>query len=168
MVKPEKTVISMSERALQVQQPGGPPAATQGQPASPTAPPKLTAQQQAALAKATREGNIVRTMAFPAAMASALPIGNEVGRPDSSYISINWCRTPEPPTDPVERMLLEQLALAHQRVAKLHAQAEEAKMPTRPRSPRQGRHAERLLAAHREHDLGRFLDQRAERRRDRH
>jgi len=120
-------VILMSDLSLHVHQPGGPPAATQGHPASPTAAPRLTAQQQAALAKATREGNIVRTMAFPAAMASALPIGNEVGPSGFKLYLDQLVQDAGAPTDPVERMLLEQLALAHQRVAKLHAQAEEAK-----------------------------------------
>lgn len=88
--------------------------------------PKLTPQQQVAMQKATREGNIVRSLAFPAAMASSVPMGKEVGASGFKLFLDGLTKDAGVTTDPVERMLVEQLALAHHRVAQLHAQAEQA------------------------------------------
>lgn len=115
--------------SVQVQQRPGAVAAVPRGPSPQPAASKLTAQQQAALEKATRDGNIVRDLAFPAAMASAMPISKEVSASGVKLFLDGIVRDSGATTDVVERMLVEQLALAHQRVAQLHVRAEQAKSP---------------------------------------
>lgn len=117
----------MNDLTPQVQHPCDQLAAAPSTSSPAIMPPKLTAQQQAAMDKATIKGNIVRAMAFPAAMASAIPISKEVGASGFKLYLDGVVKDAGASADPIERMLIEQLALAHQRVAQLHAQAEEAK-----------------------------------------
>lgn len=102
------------------------------QPAQPAPTPapaaqKLTDRQQEVMDGIQHKANIIRDVAFPAAMAAAIPVSHEVG-PASFKVYLDGLRKDAGnPTDPVEIMLVEQLALAHHRVAQLHVQAEQSK-----------------------------------------
>lgn len=103
--------------------------ATRVAPESPATPHtrELTAEEQVILARAERKADIIRTLAFPAAMATAIPVGKDIGAAAFKVYQDRLLREAGSPTNPVEIMLLEQLSLAHLRVAQLHAQAELAK-----------------------------------------
>lgn len=89
-------------------------------------PSQLTASQQAAMRKAEGQAEVIKNAAFPAAMASAVPIAKGVGAAGYRLFLDGLLRDAGNPTDPVERMLIEQLAMAHHRIGQLHAQAEQA------------------------------------------
>ena len=96
----------------------------------PTAPPagqKLTAEQQVVMDRVQRKADIIRDLAFPAAMATAIPVSKEIGTAAFKVYRDGLLKQAGSPTDPIEVMLIEQLALAHHRTAQLHAQAEQAK-----------------------------------------
>jgi hypothetical protein len=93
---------------------------------SPT-PRQLTAEQQAVMDRVQHKANIIRDVAFPAAMAGAIPVAKDVGTAAFKVYRDGLLREAGSPTDPVEVMLIEQLALAHHRIAQLHVQAEQAK-----------------------------------------
>ena len=86
----------------------------------------LTSEQQVRMARVQHKANIIRTLAFPAAMASAIPMAKDIGSAAFKVYQDGLLQEAGSPSDPVERMLLEQLTLAHHRVAQLHAQAEQA------------------------------------------
>lgn len=88
---------------------------------------KLTAQQQAAMSKAEREADIIQDAAFAASMASSISICDQVGAAGFKVYRDRLLEEAGNPTDPIERMMIEQLALAHHRIAQLHVQVEEAK-----------------------------------------
>ena len=88
--------------------------------------PKLTAQQYAALAKAEREADIIQDALFAASMAGAISASNGVSSSGFKVFLERLLKQAGNPTDPVERMMIEQLALAHHRIAQLHVQAAEA------------------------------------------
>ena len=79
------------------------------------------------MARVQHKANIIRTFAFPAAMATAIPMGQNIGAAAFKVYQDRLLQDAGSPTDPVETMLLEQLSLAHLRVAQLHAQAEHTK-----------------------------------------
>jgi hypothetical protein len=88
---------------------------------------KLTAEQQVVMDRVQHKANVIRDLAFPAAMAGAIPVAKDVGTAAFKVYRDGLVKEAGSPTDPVEIMLIEQLALAHHRVAQLHVQAEQAK-----------------------------------------
>lgn len=89
--------------------------------------PEMTAQQSATLQKIQRDADIIDDLAFAASMASAISIAEQVGASAFKLYRDRLLKQAGDPSDPVERMMIEQLALAHHRVAQLHVQAEQAK-----------------------------------------
>lgn len=88
--------------------------------------PSMTPEQAAAVRAAEQGAEIVRKMALPACMAGAAPLGNGVG---ASAFRIALDRLIEEagnPSDPIEIMLIEQLAFANFRIGQLHVSAEAA------------------------------------------
>ena len=74
-----------------------------------------------------RKADIIRDVAFAAAMASSIPVANDIGAAAFKVYQDGLLREAGSPSDPIERMLIEQFTLAHHRVGQLHAQAENAK-----------------------------------------
>jgi hypothetical protein len=95
---------------------------------APQAARKLTPEQQAVMDRVQSKADTIRDMAFPAAMAAAIPVANDVGTAAFKVYRDGLMKEAGSPTDPVEIMLVEQLILAHHRVAQLHAQAEKCKI----------------------------------------
>lgn len=89
--------------------------------------PRRTVQQLAALRKAMREADVIRDIAFPAALASAVPLGDAAGPSGWKLYRDQLLKEAGNPTDPIERMMIEQLALAHFRVGRLHTRVAEAR-----------------------------------------
>jgi hypothetical protein len=87
---------------------------------------ELTAQQRAALAKAQREADIIKEAAFAVNVTAAVPLGEQVGPSGWKIYLDQFVRDADDPSDPIERLMLQQLALAHYRVGELHAQAAQA------------------------------------------
>lgn len=87
---------------------------------------RLTAHQQAAQARAERQADIIQDAAFPASMAAAIPLSKEVGASGFKIYLDRLLKDAGNPTDPIERMMIEQLAMAHHRIAQLHVQTETA------------------------------------------
>lgn len=87
---------------------------------------ELTPEQQAALHKARQEAGIIDQLAFPAAMAGALQLERYAGPEGLKLYLEELTESCGAPTDPVEQMLIQQLALAHHRIAQLHVSAAEA------------------------------------------
>jgi len=90
------------------------------------AKPELTAQQSAALEKAEREADLIEHAIFAASLAGAVSSGNRVGPNGYRIYLERLLKRAGDPQDPIERMLIKQMALAHFRVAQLHVQAAEA------------------------------------------
>jgi len=102
--------------------------ARQGDPPPPSPPHlRLTALQRAALEKAERQADIIRNVAFPSVMASEIPINKEVGASGFRIYLDKLLKDAGNPTDPIERMMVEQLAMAHHRIGQLHVQVEQAR-----------------------------------------
>jgi len=59
-------------------------------------------------------------------MAGSVPVGNDVGPSGFKVYLDRLLKDSGNPSDPIERMMIEQLALAHHRIAQLHVQAAEA------------------------------------------
>ena len=77
--------------------------------------------------KVGHQADLIRDAAFAALMASSVPIGKEVA---ASGFKVYLDRLREEsgnPNDPIERMMIEQIAMAHFRIGQLHARAESAK-----------------------------------------
>lgn len=91
------------------------------------APAGSSANQREGMIKAERQANILRELAFPAAMTSAIPIGKDVGPAGFKLYLDRLLKDAGDPVDPVERMMIEQLAMAHHRIAQLHVQVEQAR-----------------------------------------
>ena len=90
-------------------------------------PPGLDDERHAAAQRAAHMGEVVRQAFVPGCMASALGTnGLFDGRAFRVYLD-NFLRDAGAPTDPLERLLLEQAAFASLRVADLHTQAAGAK-----------------------------------------
>lgn len=88
--------------------------------------PALTTQQRATMAKVQKEADIIRDLAFPAAMAGCIPLGSEIGSSAWKVYLDEFVRDTGDPTDPIERLMVQQLALAHHRIGQLHIRAESA------------------------------------------
>ena len=83
----------------------------------------LDAAQHAAAQRAAHQADGLRTCVIPAMMASAFPA---LAKFSAAAFKVHLEQTLADlgnPTDPVERMLIEQLVLAHFRVAQLHVDA---------------------------------------------
>lgn len=87
----------------------------------------MTAQQQAATAKAESEADIIENALFAASMASSIEVGNGVSASGFKVYLDRVLNQSGNPTDPIERMMVQQVALAHFRIAQLHARAAKAK-----------------------------------------
>jgi hypothetical protein len=77
--------------------------------------------------KAVREATIVRDYLFPTQLATL--VGEQFRWPGLRVFVNSIMNEAGNPADPVERMMLEQLIMAHQRLCKLHVQADAAKTP---------------------------------------
>jgi hypothetical protein len=91
----------------------------------PTSEPEagLDAAQHAAAQRAAHQAEGLRTCVIPAMMASAFPA---LAQFSAAGFKVHLERTLADlgnPSDPVERMMIEQLVLAHFRVAQLHVDA---------------------------------------------
>jgi len=91
------------------------------------AAPKLSVKQQATMARVQQKAGIIKNLAFPAAMAVAIPVAQDIGTAAFVLYRDGLIRDAGSPTDPIEIMLIEQIALAHHRIGQLHAQAEQSK-----------------------------------------
>jgi hypothetical protein len=107
--------------------PEAPPEAAEAPPEKGAGPPPgLDAERHAASQRQAREAEVLREGAFPAAMANALDLG---GHFDTGSFRVYLEQTLEQagdPSDPIEKMLLQQICLAHHRIAQLHAGAHHA------------------------------------------
>ena len=94
---------------------GDQPLAPRAEPSPPAAPPtqKLTTEQQAVMERVQHKANVIRDMAFPAAMAATISVAKDVGPAAFKVYLDRLLQDAGNPTDPVEIVLLEQLALAH-------------------------------------------------------
>jgi hypothetical protein len=96
-------------------------------PAAQNPPAEFTAKQRETAARLLRKATFLRNMEFPLAAAKSLPLAKELGAAALKVVQDQLLQSAGGSTDPVESMLLQQLNLAHHRVAQLHAQAAEAK-----------------------------------------
>ena len=87
----------------------------------------LTPQQQAVMDQLQIKANIIRDMAIPAAMTAAIPVAKGIDSGAFKVYRDGLLENAGSPTDPIEIMMVEQIALAHHRVAQLHILAEESK-----------------------------------------
>ncbi len=115
LVPQENRALDSGDQVL-VQQAGPESAAT------PATQRKLTAEQEAVMERVQRKTDTIRDLAFAAAMAAAIPMAKDIGVAAFKVYRDGLLKEAGSPTDPVEIMLVEQLALAHHRVAQLHAQ----------------------------------------------
>jgi len=90
-------------------------------------PLRLNVEQQAAQAKAESEADIIEHAVFAASMASSVAVGNGVTASGFKRYLDRLLEQSGNPTDPIERMMIQQVALAHFRIAQLHARADKAK-----------------------------------------
>jgi hypothetical protein len=74
-----------------------------------------------------RQASLVKRAVVPATMATALGLDGEIGAAGYRLFLDGLIRDAGSPTDPVEIMLLEQMALCHLRSMQLQGQAGEAK-----------------------------------------
>jgi hypothetical protein len=98
-------------------------------PAAPPAqepPPGLDQARHAAVQRSAHGGEVLREGVFATYMATALNLDKYFDARAYRIYLANVMRDLGDPTDPVERMLIEQLCMAHFRVAQLHAAAGQA------------------------------------------
>jgi hypothetical protein len=105
------------------QDPLGPAAA----PEAAEPPPGLDDAGHAAAQRAAHRAEVLRQGFVPACMATALGTNGQFDAPAFHAYLQEFVRDAGDPRDPVERVLVEQLAFAHLRLADLHAQAAGAK-----------------------------------------
>lgn len=86
----------------------------------------LDAAQHARAQQAAGQAEILRELAFPASMAEALGLERTVGPSGYKCYLEGLLKDCGDPQDPVERMFIAQLALAHFRIGRLHAAAAKA------------------------------------------
>jgi hypothetical protein len=111
-----------------------PPPNPQGQPKSQSSGPEKSAPgaedaRQAAAQKAAHQAETLRQGLFASLMASALDLDNLFGSPAYKIYLERLQEDAGNSPDPIERMLLEQLALAHFRIGQLHVSAGRAQAP---------------------------------------
>jgi hypothetical protein len=122
------------KRTTQAKPPKAGPARTRPQtPARPargnpatSPPPGLDPARHAATRRAARGAEVLREGAFAALMASALDLGQFFEGPAFRLYLARVLEEAGSPTDPIEKMLVEQTCLAHFRVAQLHVAAGQA------------------------------------------
>jgi hypothetical protein len=105
--------------------PGAPPEGPQSN-ASDAPPAGLDADRHAAAQRTAHQAELLREGVFPALMASAIALDKFF---DAGAFRVYLARVLADlgnPADPIERMLVEQLCMAHFRVAQLHAGAGQA------------------------------------------
>src|SRR5262245_7623667 len=98
----------------------------QGEKAACDAPRKAAAEkakEPTAAERAAHQAEALRSAVFPSCMALALGLDNQVGPSGYRAYLEQLLKDAGDPFDPIERMLIEQLGLAHFRVAQLHADA---------------------------------------------
>jgi hypothetical protein len=111
----------------------------------PTAPPPTDPRRQVQQ-RAAHHADALRGAAFPVLMSEALGLGGMFDGSACRVFLERLLADAGNPADPVERMLLEQLALAHFRTAQLHVAAGQSK----------GAEAAKLLSAAAARLLGEF------------
>jgi len=79
------------------------------------------------MAKAESEADIIEHAVFAASMASSITVGNDVSASGFKVYLDRLLEQAGNPTDPLERIMLQEVALAHYRIAQLHAKAAEAR-----------------------------------------
>ena len=89
--------------------------------------PGLDSARHATTQRHSHQAEVLRKGVFPALMASALNLDKFFDTAAYKIYLENVLRDMGEPTDPIERMLVEQLCLAHFRVAQLQADAGSAK-----------------------------------------
>ncbi len=89
-------------------------------------PAGLDEARHAAAQRTAHQADVLREGVFPALMASALNLDKYIDAGAYRVFLGNVMRDLGEPTDPIERMLVEQLCMAHFRVAQLHAGAGQA------------------------------------------
>jgi hypothetical protein len=96
-------------------------------PADAAPPPGLDAARHDAAQRAAHRAAVLRQGFVPACMATALGCNGQFDASAFRLYLEAFVRDAGDPRDPVERVLVEQLAFAHLRLADLHAQAAGAK-----------------------------------------
>ncbi len=92
-------------------------------PAPQTPPLGLDEARHAAAQRSAHGAEVLRANVFPAMLATALNLDNFLDANAYKIYLTNVMRDLGDPTDPIERMLVEQLCMAHFRVAQLHGAA---------------------------------------------
>ncbi|MCY2987814.1 MAG: hypothetical protein NTY19_08125 [Planctomycetota bacterium] len=88
---------------------------------------RQTAERQAALAKAQQQATVVEKAFFPSLMAASVPVTKDIGASGFRLYLDKLLVDAGRPTDPIELMMIEQIALAHFRIAELHVQVEQSR-----------------------------------------
>jgi hypothetical protein len=117
---PQKEKAAKTDASSATPSPSGP-----SQESKPSSEPSagLDAAQHAAAQRAAHQAEGLRTCVIPALMASAFPA---LAQFSAAGFKVHLERTLADlgnPTDPVQRMMIEQLVLAHFRIAQLHVDA---------------------------------------------
>src|SRR4051794_17121498 len=110
-----------------------------------TTPPGLDPDHHAASQRAAHQADVLGNAVMPAMMATALNLAQVGASGYRAYLD-RLLADAGSPSDPIEIMLLEQLAIAHFRIAQLHGSAGQA----------QGIEAQKLLCAAAARLLGEF------------
>lgn len=105
----------------------------------------LDRERHTAAQRAAHEAEILRKAVVPASMATAIRIEQVSASGYRAYLD-RLLKDAGEPTDPIEVMMLEQLAMAHFRIAQLHGKAGQA----------QGIEAEKMLCSAAARLLGEF------------
>jgi hypothetical protein len=95
-------------------------------PAPQMPPPGLDEARHAAAQRSAHGGEVLREGVFPALMATSLALDKFFDSNAYRVYLAGVMRDLGDPKDPIERMLIEQLCLAHFRVAQLHGAAGQA------------------------------------------
>jgi len=95
-------------------------------PTAPEPPAGLDPARHAAAQRAAHQAEVLREGAFPALMATGLALDKFFDASAYKVYLQGVMRDSGDPTDPIERMLIEQLCLAHFRVAQLQGAAGQA------------------------------------------
>lgn len=133
--KPDKSASATSKRATtgpardqsrNASPPGGTTAGPE-QPQSGQPPPGLDQVKHARAQRAAKGAEVLREAVFPALMASALGFERFVETAAFKTFLERFMSDLGNPKDPLERMLGEQLAFTHFRIAQVHVDAAQAK-----------------------------------------